>query len=412
MIKRNWLMIAWFVFIVAVWVCVVAAETQGQEAAARGWSIHRTQNFTVHHRRNPRVAEEIGVLSERIRTAIAAKWFPREPDPDWVPRCDVLLYPSANEYSFETGVSKQSPAHTNILNDGGKILSRKLLLRLDYPAITQWVLPHEITHLVLCGRFGKHALPRWADEGIAVLSEPRASQEGHLKNLFYRQRFSAFEIITATDYPNGQAKEFYAHSVAICNFLERRGGPAKLVEFLRLSLESWEYATPLRQAYALEIEDLDAAFALDSATIYSQNYCDWTCQAGTCPIEPWRPVVAAPAAPATPPPLAEPPIPTIDLDELSRLVAQRLPTPSQGPPGERGPLGLSITGPQGEQGLPGSAASIKIAIEGKDGEIVGWISPDEDGIVRLPPIRVFLAGKQKTVPLGGDLSLDEGPREE
>ena len=45
------------------------------------------------------------------------------------------------------------------------------------------VLPHEATHVVFAGRFGDRMLPHWADEGMAVLSEPRERIDLHLHNL-------------------------------------------------------------------------------------------------------------------------------------------------------------------------------------------------------------------------------------
>ena len=45
------------------------------------------------------------------------------------------------------------------------------------------VLPHETTHTVVAGNFGDQPVPRWADEGMAVLTEPREKIERHLRNL-------------------------------------------------------------------------------------------------------------------------------------------------------------------------------------------------------------------------------------
>ena len=45
------------------------------------------------------------------------------------------------------------------------------------------MLPHEATHVVLAGQFGDQPVPRWADEGMAVLTEPRDKIDRHLRNL-------------------------------------------------------------------------------------------------------------------------------------------------------------------------------------------------------------------------------------
>jgi hypothetical protein len=40
-------------------------------------------------------------------------------------------------------------------------------------------LPHEITHVVLADRFNTKPMPRWADEGMAVLTEPVEKKQAH-----------------------------------------------------------------------------------------------------------------------------------------------------------------------------------------------------------------------------------------
>ena len=65
----------------------------------------------------------------------------------------------------------------------GRIVSRRIDLHCDDPNAFVGVLPHETTHAVLAGRFGPGRLPHWADEGMAVLSEPRDRIDLHLHNL-------------------------------------------------------------------------------------------------------------------------------------------------------------------------------------------------------------------------------------
>ena len=56
-------------------------------------------------------------------------------------------------------VSGSSPVATN--------------LRADHPQLLTAILPHEVTHVVLADLFTLQQIPRWADEGMAVLAEPR-----------------------------------------------------------------------------------------------------------------------------------------------------------------------------------------------------------------------------------------------
>jgi hypothetical protein len=192
-------------------------------------------------------------------------WFANEPMEQWTPACEIYLYPTAHEYSQSTGVGAQSPGHTKVVPDNGRIVSRSVCLRVDDPNMKHAVLPHEITHVVLAGRFGNHSLPRWADEGMAVLTEPRSKQDSHLVNLSQSRRnrrgFGCAQLLTMGDYPGGgQMLDFYAHSVGVCRLLVEKGGTEKLVQFLRQSLQSGNYEVALREVYGIDFASLEAEF--------------------------------------------------------------------------------------------------------------------------------------------------------
>jgi hypothetical protein len=114
-------------------------------------------------------------------------------------------------------------------------------------------LPHETTHVVLAGRFGKHQVPRWADEGIAVLTEPAAKVEMHRKNLARsrdeQQLFAVRDLMSLDDYPQPRrVGAFYAQSVSLVEFLAKEGGPVTFARFVRDGLENG-YETALRKHY-------------------------------------------------------------------------------------------------------------------------------------------------------------------
>ena len=73
-----------------------------------------------------------------------------------------------------------SPGHSSIRTDGPRVLSRRIDLHCgDVPNLLAAVLPHETTHVTLAGQFGDRPVARWADEGMAVLTEPREKVERH-----------------------------------------------------------------------------------------------------------------------------------------------------------------------------------------------------------------------------------------
>jgi hypothetical protein len=129
-------------------------------------------------------------------------------------------------------------------------------LRRDGHDLIAAVLPHEITHVVLADRFTAKPMPRWADEGVAVLTEPAEKKQAHLRNLGdisrFGRLFTARQLMTMTDYPPGnQWPMFYAESVSLVEFLASRDGPAKFIEFMEASQKSG-YESALKTIYGLD----------------------------------------------------------------------------------------------------------------------------------------------------------------
>jgi hypothetical protein len=118
------------------------------------------------------------------------------------------------------------------------VVTRRIDLHWEACNLLVAVVPHETTHVLLAGQFGEQPLPRWADEGIAVLSEPRDQVERHLRNLSScRQQnslFSVQQLMHLADYPEpSYIKGFYAESVSLIEYLSALKGPQELTAFLR-----------------------------------------------------------------------------------------------------------------------------------------------------------------------------------
>jgi tetratricopeptide (TPR) repeat protein len=206
-----------------------------------GWARVETANFRIFHNQPQHLAEQVAQAAERTRQEMSLKWFGNL-GPDWNPRCDLYLHASASEYSRSTGVPSNSPGHSTIRNEGSRILGRRIDLHCGDPqTMLQAVLPHETTHVVLAGRVGDQPVPRWADEGMAVLSEPRDRIDRHLRNLpRCRQENSLFtvrQLLTMVDYPEPRyITGFYAQSVSLVEYLSGLKGPQVFTQFLRDAL--------------------------------------------------------------------------------------------------------------------------------------------------------------------------------
>src|SRR4030095_14264065 len=120
------------------------------------------------------------------------RWYGSAPKGPWTPKCDIYLYPTPRLFSQMTGQPEESPGFSTMGMNGGRIIARRVNLRVDHPNLLRAILPHEITHVVLAALFPHQQIPRWADEGMAVLAEPLAEQ--HLRATDLNQPLSTGQL--------------------------------------------------------------------------------------------------------------------------------------------------------------------------------------------------------------------------
>lgn len=229
------------------------------------WLVMDSANFRVHYN-DAALADQVLQVAEHTRRAVALKWLGDGNLPVWTPKCDIYLYTNVDAYSRATGVGAESPGHSSIgaaPGDAARVLSRVIHLHVDDSNMLVAVLPHETTHVTLAGQFGAKAIPRWADEGLAILSEPADRVQRHLNaapNILREARsFSAAQLLQLDDYPGpGMMAAFYGQSVAVVTYLVELRGPQAFAAFLRAS-QSEGYEAALKKHYGLNgFADLDS----------------------------------------------------------------------------------------------------------------------------------------------------------
>jgi tetratricopeptide (TPR) repeat protein len=239
---------------------VTAVAVRHSDRPVNGWSIAETTNCRIFHNQSRELAEKAAQVVEATRVSVGTKWL-GDAGPDWTPRCDVYLHTTAQDYARETGMKTDSPAHSTFRSENGRLVSRRIDLHCDDPRMLSTWLPHEATHVALAGRLGA-ALPRWADEGMAMLSEPRATIEPHLRNLAqYAQDNTLLglrEIVQMADWPNPRfISAFYAQSVSLVEFLTREKGPQTFTAFVKDG-QAQGYEAALRKHYGMQgFDDLE-----------------------------------------------------------------------------------------------------------------------------------------------------------
>ena len=226
-----------------------------------GWQVAETPHFRIFHRQNDEYAERVAQVAEQTRTAMYRKWFDQD-GVEWEPKCELILHPSAASYTQMTAVPANSPGHSRIESDpSGRVIARRMDLRNDIHGMMDAVLPHEATHVVLAGMFGSAPVPRWADEGIAVLSEPEEKIEQHRRNLLKNHQeghlFGLRELMELKDYPlPRRISAFYAQSVVLVEFMTNRRGAKVFTDFMQDGVR-YGYETALQRHYQLTFAQLD-----------------------------------------------------------------------------------------------------------------------------------------------------------
>src|SRR5262249_1783475 len=148
----------------------------------------------------------------------------------WSPRCTVYLHADAAAYGQATGKPPAAPGHATIGTQGNQVVARRLDLRCDDPDLLPATLPHQATHVVLADLVGDQGLPRWADEGMAALSEDSAHQERYRRGLDQCRRGGALlgvsQLMNSPRYPDGAAAAtaYHVEAVSLVEFLARQKG--------------------------------------------------------------------------------------------------------------------------------------------------------------------------------------------
>jgi hypothetical protein len=238
---------------------VVAAEPVSQTAAktavirssrSGAWLMQETANFRICTLPDSKAARSLPGACEALRSHLLETWFSRIGD-DWSPKCDVVVHSTLAAYARALGAgSERSSGCATIEIEPGRVVKRRIDLRADAVDCFDCALPHELTHVVVAERFTRNRIPRWADEGMAILAETRHKQQQRRaafeRSLATSRPYSAAELTTLADYPEaGRLELFYGQSASFVAYLIERESPSKFLEFVELSSTS-----PAEQALA------------------------------------------------------------------------------------------------------------------------------------------------------------------
>ena len=202
------------------------------------WTVVESSNFRCRCQLPESDARRLAECCETWRTRLRKTWITHADAAHWQPKCDVCVHPGKSAYNTALNRPGDTSVGSTMMNfDQGRAVLRRIDLRADASDWSNAALPHELTHVVLGERFGGHALPRWADEGIAMLSESLEKHRERLGNLrdvlARRQSLGIGDLVRIDRLPASHQRDaFYGQSVALTSLLIRQSTPAQFADFI------------------------------------------------------------------------------------------------------------------------------------------------------------------------------------
>ena len=210
-----------------------------------------TPNFQVEAPTHA-LASRIASAAERCRLEKALQWLDHDL-PVWSKR-----YPIDVRLTTDDSGSATSFEFAN-----GEVIRQHLILRGSSDRILNADLPHEMTHIILAHHFGA-PIPRWADEGTAVLSADDLERDRYEKTLQQilttPGRFIPLRRLFAyRDYPKDSIALF-AEGYSVTRFLVESKDCTTFLKFVAQGMrDGWDQAMKHHYGYA-DVNTAEAAW--------------------------------------------------------------------------------------------------------------------------------------------------------
>lgn len=211
---------------------------------------YRTANFQVEAP-TPQIAQQIGNYAEAYRQQKAQAWLGRDMPP-WPDPCPIHV----------TVNMGGAGGATSFAFDRGRVLGQNMNIEGSLDRLLASVLPHEVTHTVFAFYF-RSPVPRWADEGGAVLSEDDVERNRH--DMICRQILNAGRqiplrrLFSLRDYP-GDVMCLYAEGFSVVNYLVANSSRPTFLAFVGHGMNyGWDSAVQTYYRYQ-NVEELEQAW--------------------------------------------------------------------------------------------------------------------------------------------------------
>ena len=231
-----------------------------------GRCVARTANFQIWWCTSDANLRQLAETSELLVSGARERWLGASLAPAWTPKCDVVVHRSKSEYVACLGHgSERTSGCATIQIEEGRVVLRRIDLRLDASDWRADTLPHELMHVVLADRFSRRRIPPWADEGIAMLCESPENLKRRLDRLrrvaSQGVLYSVQDLIHVRSRPQAASLDaFNGQSIAMVSLLLERGTRQQCLEFVEASHEK-DWKAALRDVYSERSSDLERSMS-------------------------------------------------------------------------------------------------------------------------------------------------------
>ncbi len=310
---------------------------------------YSTPNFIVEAP-TPQIAEQVGQAAEKYRSEKAKQWLGQEM-PQWGVPCPIKVTVTMNG----------SGGATTFKFDRGMILTQDMHIEGSVDRLLASVLPHEVTHTVFAYYF-RTPVPRWADEGGAVLSEDQVERDRHdqLVRSILRtpgRQIPLRRLFTMTQYPP-DVMVLYAEGYSVTNFLVASSNRKVFLDFVASGMRGdWDKAAKTYYGYK-NVEDLEQGWVQYLQNNRPEAASQVVSSRGTDGDAPSK-VTARTTVPPTQPlvegrPVVRGQMPDVETDPAFNAATKGRPTflPDYHQPAGAAPSGLPVSFPVQQQPAP------------------------------------------------------------
>jgi len=247
-----------FLFRCASFLFLFQTPAVAQNPAGIEWHYHRTLNFIMAYREADhalaiRVLDELQQQQRQLAQRLAFQ-----------PRRAITVYLCPTQYIFDRMTGGTVPHWGEA---AANTAQWRIYLKTPAASDSRELLPatvtHELAHLCLAELAQPNTLPRWFNEGAAILlsNEARPADPTIISRALLTNSLVDFEEIDdLLSFPNVRAALAYAESYQAVNFLTQRFGREAIAKFARALAVQSDNRQVFQIAFGEDLWNFEAEF--------------------------------------------------------------------------------------------------------------------------------------------------------